>query len=114
MWLSIKAYKRFSSSTRWEGWYVELSDDWEPLSTVLAHLEWKIEEKIVGSRKCSGQSNSTILQTLASGKIPKGAASFFRWAFLERSARKLRSSSHREVEVSEMEVKEICELEQQR
>jgi hypothetical protein len=45
---------------------------------------------------------------------PAVAASFFSWEFLERSARKLRRSSRREVEVSEMEVREICELEQQR
>lgn len=89
---------------------MELSEDWKPLSTVLAHLEWKIEEKIVGSRSYSRQSNSTLLQTVASAGLPKGVASWSNWAVLRR----LRSSSHREVEAEEMAVRERCELEQHR
>lgn len=113
MWLLLKAFKRLSSSARWPGWYVELSDDWEPLSTVLAHLEWKVEEKLDGSPSRRA-SDDTTLDVVATPDVPKGAASFLTRNLLARAARALRRSADRELSVSEVEVREITELSQHR
>ncbi|KAI4113463.1 MAG: hypothetical protein LQ338_008166, partial [Usnochroma carphineum] len=92
MWISMKAFKHLSNTSRWESWYVELSDDWEPLSTVLAHLEWKIEEKVGANGR--SESNEAIPETAV--QRTKEGASLISW-IIQRPARAFRRSRQTDV-----------------
>ncbi|KAI4141048.1 MAG: hypothetical protein L6R39_005526, partial [Caloplaca ligustica] len=86
-WISMKTFRQFSNAPRSKGWYVRLSDEWEPLSTVLAHLEWKIEEKIGANGRSESEETMPGMATQQS----KGSASFFGW-IIQRPTRALRRS----------------------
>ncbi|KAL8763038.1 MAG: hypothetical protein Q9184_001065 [Pyrenodesmia sp. 2 TL-2023] len=108
-WLSMKTYKHFFCPSRSRGWYVELSDDWEPLSTTLAHLEWKIEEKI-GSNG-SLRSNSMRVSTTDDAK---GGYSVLGWV-ITRPPKASRRSGYRDVSsLAEAEARDINEMGQSR
>ena len=101
----MKNYKYFYCKSRFKGWYVELSDDWEPLSTTIAHLEWKIEEKLDSGRSLRG--NSMRVSTTGDAK---GGYSVLGWV-ITRPPKASRRSEYRDVStLAGAEVREANEI----